>query len=109
MLSLNNCLVVEQYVKQEVKSQLVGGFAQMSHKIGLKPLKVLVDAKLADGTLVPAGSVAYVREEYLHLNSAANRNGGANIPTFTNEDICNAPFMIINIANVDIVDVKEAE
>lgn len=104
MLSLNNRLVLEQYKKQEIKLEVKGGFAQMAHKISLKPLKVLVDAKLPDGTLIPAGSIAYVREEYLHLNSTAGRTGGMTIPTFSNQEIHAEPFIVIDLVNVDIID-----
>jgi len=106
MLSLNSRLILEEYKKQEIKLEVKGGFASMSHKISLKPLKVLVDAKLADGTLIPAGSTAYVREEYLHLNSVAGRTGGVTIPKFSNSEIHDEPFIVIDLINVDIVDIK---
>lgn len=105
MLSLNNRLVLEQYKKQEIKLEVKGGFATMAHKVSLKPLKVLVDAKLPDGTLIPKGSTAYVREEYLHLNSVAGKTGGVTIPTFSNAEIHSEPFIVIDLINVDIVDI----
>lgn len=105
MLSLNNRLILEQYKKQEIKLETKGGFAQMAHKVSLKPLKVLVDAKLPDGTLIPAGSTAYVREEYLHNNSVSGRTGGMTIPTFSNAEIHPEPFIVIDLINVDVIDV----
>lgn len=100
MLSLNNRLILEQYVKQEIKINTEGGMARMEHKISLKPLKVLADAKLADGTMIYAGSVAYLKEEYLH--NANNR--GVTLPTFQNEAVCDEPFIIVDMINVEMID-----
>ena len=104
MHSLNNRLILEQYKKEEIKAKVVGGLAMMGHKLSLKPLKVLVDAKLLDGTLIPKGSIAYVREEYLHLNAAAGRHGDAVVSTITNEDIHPEPFIILDLAKIEIID-----
>ena len=43
----------------------------MSQKNNLKGLKVLVQATLPDGTVVPVGSTAYLREDFLHTSPAA--------------------------------------
>lgn len=103
MFSLNNRLILEQYKKQELRAKIVGGIAMMDHKVSLKPLKVLVDAKLADGTLIPKGSTAYVREEYLHNNSSMGRTGGTTIPSFDNQDVASEPFIVLDITQVDII------
>ena len=108
MFSLNNRIILEQYKKEALKAVIIGGVARMEHKISLKPLKVLVDAKLADGTLIPKGSIAFVREEYLHNNSGMSRNGGTTIPSFDNLDISPEPFIIIDISQVEIIDAPEA-
>ena len=103
MYSLNNRLILEQYKKQELKAEISGGFAKMAHKVSLKALKVLVDAKLSDGSIVPAGSVAWVKEEYLHNNSGMGRNGGTTIPSFDNETISSEPFIILDLSQIEIV------
>lgn len=105
MLSLNNRLILEEYKKEEIKTVVSGGFARMQHKISLKPLKVLVDAKLADGTLVPARSIAFLKEEYLH--NANNR--GVTLPTFQNDSVSSEPFIIVDMINVDMIDIYKEE
>lgn len=107
MFSLNNKLILEQYKKKELTAKVEGGFAKMEHKVSLKPLKVLVQAKLNDGSIIPAGSLAYVKEEYLHNNSGMSRNGGTTIPSFSNEDISSEPFIILDLNQVEILDTNQ--
>ena len=64
--SMNNRLVLEVYKPGALVAKTNNGFASVSQAIQLKGLKVLVDAHLSDGTIIPAGSIAYVREKSLH-------------------------------------------
>lgn len=70
--SLNNRLVLEQYVKEGLKAKVQGGIATPNQKDGVKGLKVLVHATLSDGRHIPAGSTAYVREKTLYEQAWAN-------------------------------------
>src|ERR1035437_3812723 len=99
MFSINNRIVLEVYKKQELKAETSGGFARMAHKISLAQLKVLVDAKLSDGTIIPKRSIAYVREEYLHNNTGR----GVTITEFSNKDVSEEPFIILDISQVEII------
>jgi hypothetical protein len=107
MFSLNNRIFTAQYKKQELKARTVGGFAVMSHKNALFPLEVLVDAKLSDGSVILAGSIAYVKEETLFLRTSAGSNGGPAIPVYTNEEICSEPFHILDLGQIEMVNPKE--
>lgn len=71
--SLNNRLVLEQYIKEGLKSKISGGIATPGQRDGLKGLKVLMDARLSDGTWVAKGSTAYIREEVLHTHAWASK------------------------------------
>lgn len=64
--SYNDTLVTEVYKQgQGLKSTEIKGFSFVSQKIGLVGLKLLIEAKLNDGSFVPAGSVAYIPEDHL--------------------------------------------
>lgn len=64
--SFNNRLIVEAYKAEGgLRSEIRNGFATVSQKNNLKGLKVLISASLSDGTYVPAGSTAYIKEELL--------------------------------------------
>jgi hypothetical protein len=69
--SLNNRLVVESYKKEGLKTTVNNGFAMVSQKVAVKGLTVLMDAKFEDGTFIPKGSIAYIREELLHTQAWA--------------------------------------
>jgi hypothetical protein len=64
--SFNGKLVLEAYLQTEIKAEIRSGWATVNQKSTLKGLKVLVQATLQDGTVVPAGSTAYIKEEFLH-------------------------------------------
>ena|SRR5271157_6207922 len=84
-LSLNNRIIVEPYVSDRVlKSTTGSGFALIQQKVGLKGLKILMDAKIdglgqysIDGISAPKmlskGSIAFIREEYLHTQEWAKK------------------------------------
>ena len=69
--SFNNKLILEAYTHTEIRPEGNKGWITVSQKNNLKGLKVLVQATLPDGTIVPAGSTAYLREDFLHTSPAA--------------------------------------
>lgn len=73
IFSLNNRLVLEEYVKEGLKSKVMGGIATPGQRDGIKKLKVLVSTRLADGRDIPEGSYAYVREEALHTQTWSSK------------------------------------
>lgn len=64
--SYNNKLILQAYIHTEIRAEGNKGWIQASQKNNLKGLKVLIQAILSDGTVVPAGSTAYLKEELLH-------------------------------------------
>jgi len=70
--SLNNRLVLEQYVKEGLKAKIQGGIATPNQKDGVKGLRILMATNLADGRHIPAGSTAYIREKTLYEQAWAN-------------------------------------
>ena len=69
--SFNNKLVVEAYTHTEIRPDGNKGWITASQKNNLKGLKVLVQANLPDGTVVPPGSTAFIKEEFLHTSPLA--------------------------------------
>jgi len=93
--SMNNRLIVEAYKKEGLKSTISQGFAYIEQKVSVKGLTVLVDAKLSDGTFVPKGSIAYIREESLHTQAWAQK--------VLECDTLKTPFIIVDISNVEFI------
>ena len=94
--SVNNRLVLETYKKEALKSTGTNtGFAMISQKVTVKGLKVLMDAKLSDGTFVAKGSTAYIREEELHTKQWAQKPlECATIP---------GQFIIVDISQIEFI------
>lgn len=93
--SMNNRLVVEAYKKEGLKSSVNNGFAMIAQKVVVKGLQVLMDAKLPDGTFVPKGSTAYIREETLHTQQWAQKALEA--------DTLPVPFLIVDMSYVEFI------
>lgn len=93
--SVNNRLIVETYKKEGLKTEIRNGFALIDQKVSLKGLKVLVDAKLNDGTIVPSGSTAYVKEETLHNAAWAK--------TPLKCDTLSGTFMVMDLTHVEFI------
>jgi hypothetical protein len=93
--SFNNRLIVEAYRKEGLKSSVVNGFAMIQQKVSVKGLTVLMDAKLADGTWIPKGSIAYIKEEQLHAQPWAQK--------VLEADTIEGPFLIVDISNVEFI------
>jgi len=72
-ISLNNRVIVEMYKKGELRATEKNGFAFVAQKLTLKGLKVLMDAKLNDGTFIRKNSIAYIKEEALHTQAWAQK------------------------------------
>lgn len=95
MRSFNNRLVVEPYQKGALQSTVTNGFAFITQKVTVKGLTVLMDAKLEDGTFVPKGSIAYIKEESLHTQPWAQK--------VLESDTLGVPFIIVDLANVEFI------
>lgn len=93
--SLNNRIIVETYQKEGLRVEVKSGFAHLSQKISSKGLKVLMDAKLNDGTFIPKGSVAHIREELLHTQQWATKAMEA--------ESVGQPFLVVDISNIDFI------
>lgn len=93
--SFNNRLVVETYQKQGLQSKVSNGFAFVEQKVTVKGLTVLVDAKLADGTYVPRGSIAYIKEESLHTQPWAQK--------IYECDFIKGQFIVVDMTFVDFI------
>lgn len=91
--SVNGKLVLEAYKKEALRANVSNGFARPDQKVTVKGLKVLVDAKLNDGTLIPKGSLAYIKEENLHTQAWAQKN--------YESDAVGVPFILADSSNVE--------
>lgn len=93
--SVNSRLVVEAYHKDGLKKSVNSGFATIAQKVSVKGLKVLIDAKMNDGTIIPAGSTAYIREETLHTQPWAQK--------ILECDTIRGQFMIAEMSHVEFI------
>lgn len=95
MFSINNRLIVEQYIKEALKPRMLGGIATPGQRDGLKGLTVLMNTRLSDGSIVYKGDKVYIREETLHTQQWASK-------PFTSE-LFPESFMIVEMAYVEFV------
>lgn len=93
--SLNNRLVLEVYVKTDIRLNTKSGFGMIDQKSRSKGLRVLMDAKLADGSVIPKGSTAFIKEQTLHTASWAT--------TALECDFLPTPFILVSISEVDFI------
>lgn len=94
-VSLNNRLIVEKYVKGEIRAKEKNGFALIDQKTQVKGLKVLMNALLANDVLVYKGSVAYIKEEILHSAAWAQKS--------LESDAVSGPFLIVDLSQVEFI------
>jgi len=94
--SLNNRLVLEQYIKGALKPKMSGGIATPDQRDGLKGLRVLVGTTLSDGRKIPRGSIAYIREEVLYTHGWASK-------PLTCETLP-VKFMIVELPYIEFID-----
>lgn len=99
--SYNNRLVVETYQKEGLRANTSSGFAHLSQKMVVKGLKVLIDAKLNDGSYVPAGSIAFIREEVLHTQQWATK-------VLESEGVT-GQFLIVDMSQVEFIHFAEVK
>lgn len=97
--SYNNRLIVEPYQKSQLKSKVVNGFASIEQKSNLQGLKVLMNAKLSDGSIVHKDSIAYIKEETLHTQAWAQK-------TYESKSI-EGKFMIVDITFIEFIEFVE--
>lgn len=96
IFSLNNRLLLEEYVKKGLESKVVGGIATPGQRDGIKKLKILAGTRLADGRDIPAGSYAYLREEALHTQAWSSK-------LFTCEGIT-GKFILVDLQWVEFIE-----
>lgn len=94
--SLNNRLVLEQYVKEGLKAKVQGGIAIPGQRDGLKGLRVLIDAHLSDGTVIRKNSIAYIREKVLHTHEWASAPLSC--------DTLPVKFLLADLAFIEFID-----
>jgi hypothetical protein len=94
--SFNNRLIVEKYVKEELRHKERNGLAFIDQKLNLKGLKVLANAYLSGGIVVQKGSIAYIKEEALHSQAWAQKSLEA-------PGALNVPFLIVDMAHVELI------
>lgn len=94
--SLNNRLVVEVYKKEALRHEEKNGFAFIGQKQRLKGLRILVNAKLNDGTMISKGSLAYIKEETLHGQQWAQKS--------FESDYLEEPFLIVDMGYVEFIE-----
>lgn len=92
--SMNNKLVLAAYKKEALRANVSNGFARPDQKVTVKGLEVLMDAKLSDGTLVPKGSLAYIREESLHTQQWAQKS-------YESDALPGISFIIVDSTSVE--------
>ena len=97
--SLNNRLVVEQYIKDGLRAKVQNGIATPGQRDGLKGLRVLIGTVLSDGRHVPAGSIAYIREEALHTQAWATK--------LLSCDFLSEKFIIVDLQYVEAIKIPE--
>jgi hypothetical protein len=102
--SVNNRLVLEEYVKSGLRSEVKNGIATPGQRDGLKGLKVLMRAVLSlpDGPReIPAGTIAYIKEVTLHTFEWASK-------PFTCATI-SGKFLLVDLQFVEFFDTDNAE
>lgn len=92
--SLNNKLIVEAYKSdRNLKSTTSNGFSMVSQKIMVKGLKLLMEAKLNDGTVLPYHSLVYIKEELLYTAPWAQKS--------FKSDVFEEEFIVVDLCNVE--------
>lgn len=100
MISLNDTLILEPYQQgQGLKEEIRNGMAFVKQKTELCGLKVLVEAKLSDGSFIPAGSTAYISEELLSTQQWAK--------TVRTCAGLSQKFIMVELKYINLVDTNE--
>lgn len=99
--SLNNRLVLEQYVKEALKKEIHNGIATPGQRDSVKGLRVLIEANLPDGRRIPKNSIAYIREEVLHTHPWASKPlSCATLPV---------KFLVVELNYIEFIDTPEGD
>lgn len=100
-LSLNDFLLVSAYQPgQGLKQEIKNGFAYTKQRIDIVGLALIIDAKLKDGTFIPAGSTIYVDEELLTTSPWAKKIKRC-------EALGNQEFIVLEARNAIFIDIPE--
>ena len=89
-------LIVEAYIPTGLKAEVKSGWATLEQKNNLKGLKVLIQAHLSDGTIIPPGSTAYIKEELLHTQPWAKNK--------LKSDTLTGEFIIVSTNEIEYID-----
>lgn len=99
--SLNNRLILEPYVKEALRREVIGGIATPGQRDGMKGLKTLMPTRLTDGREIPAGSIAYIREETLHSQPWATKHFSSDtLPT---------KFIVVDLTYVEFISTPDGD
>jgi hypothetical protein len=93
--SFNDKLILEAYVHGAVNPEKRVGWVTVGQKNNLKGLKVLVQARLNNGDIIPAGSTAYLKEEYLHTSPS--------VKNILKCDTMPGEFILVNMNEVEFI------
>ena len=91
-----NKLVLEAYVHKGIESEQRSGWVTPGQKNKLKGLKVLIQVNLQDGTTIPVGSTAYIKEELLHTQPWAKNK--------LKSDTLPGEFIVVTMNEVEYID-----
>lgn len=94
--SFNGKIILEAYTHTEVKADIRSGWATINQKTSLKGLTVLIQAILSDGTIIPSGSTAYIKEELLHTQPWAKNK--------LKSDTLSKEFIIVGMNEIEYID-----
>lgn len=97
--SINNRIVLEQYIKEGLKAVRTGGIATPGQRDGVKGLKVLIGTTLPNGERIPVGSIAYIREEVLHTHQWASK------PLTCDTLPCK--FLVVELTYIEFIETPE--
>lgn len=99
----NNKLIVEAYDGSKgLRQEIRGGIAFVDNKSETVGLKVLAEAVLNNGDIVPAGSVAYIKENVLAGPVAKDIR-------MAKAALGDSKFIEIDLVNICFIDVKGKE
>lgn len=93
--SFNGKLVLEAYNQTELRAEVKSGWATLNQRNSLKGLTVLIQANLPDGSIVPVGSTAYIKEESLHTQPFAKAR--------LKSDTLKQEFILVGIDQVEYI------
>jgi hypothetical protein len=99
--SVNNRFIVEPYIKEALRKEVIGGVATPGQRDGMKGLKTLMPTKLLDGREIPIGSTVYIREETLHSQPWAAKQ-------FTS-DTLKTKFIVVDFAYVEFITTPDGD